>query len=92
VISSLQGQPGYQQLDLSPDTFDGFPALHWEFLVDEGGVLMHKEDEFFIDTENGDGVAVLTQAPASEYATLAPAFAGLRESLSMKSGMCPFQH
>jgi S1-C subfamily serine protease len=83
VIDGLRGQPGYQQLDLSPDTVDGFPALHWEFLVDEGGVLMHKEDDFFIDTTNGDGVAVLSQAPADQYSGLASEFASLRSTLSM---------
>jgi S1-C subfamily serine protease len=83
VISAVERDPGYEQLDLSADTFDGFPALHWEFLVREGGVLVHKEDEFFVDTDDGDGVAVLTQAPADEYSSLAPELTASRDTLSM---------
>ena len=63
--------------------FDGFNALRWEFLVNQGGVLLHKEDEFFVDTNNNAGVAVLTQAPASEYTSDASAFAALRQTLAM---------
>lgn len=84
VISALSREPGYQQLDLTSSTFDGYSAEHWGFLVKEkGGELLHKEDLFFIDTTNGDGVAVLTQAPASQYSGLASRFASLRQSLSM---------
>jgi hypothetical protein len=83
VITAVSSEPGYQQLDLSQDTVDGFPALHWEFLVQENGVLLHKVDEFFIDSANGDGVAALTQAPADQYAAVADAFASLRQTLSM---------
>ena len=28
--------------------------------------LVHEEDDFFIDTDNGDNVAVLTEAPADQ--------------------------
>ncbi len=82
VISALEQQPGYKQLDLSAGTFDGYPAEHWEFEVRESGILLHKEDEFFIDG-SGNGVAVLTQAPAGTYSTLAPGFASVRRSLTM---------
>jgi len=84
VITALETQPGYQQLDMSPETFDGFPALHWEFLVQESGVLLHKEDVSFIDTDNDTAVGVLTQAPAGEYPDLTDSFAQLRNTLSMK--------
>ena len=84
MIDALQGQPGYQQLDLSPTTLDGYPALHWEFLVREDGVLLHKEDVFFIDTDNDTGVGILTSAPADQYSELADAFSILRDSLTMK--------
>jgi serine/threonine protein kinase len=83
VVNDLQKQPGYQQIDLSPGTFEGFSAVHWEFLDRESGVLLHKEDEVFTDS-NGDSVAVLTQAPARDYAGLAAQFASLRRTLSMK--------
>lgn len=84
VVAALEKQPGYQQLDMSPETFDGFPALHWEFLVSESGVLLHKEDVSFIDTDNDTAVGVLTQAPAGEYPDLADSFAQLTNTLSMK--------
>jgi hypothetical protein len=83
VISALEQQPGYQQLDLTRGTFHGYPAVHWSFMVRESGVLLRKEDEFFSDTSNGSGVAILTQAPASQYPSLSSEFASLRQSLSM---------
>ena len=84
VIAALEPQSGYKQLDMSPETFDGFPALHWEFLVRESGVLLHKEDVSFIDTDSDTAVGVLTQAPATEYPDLADSFAQLRSTLSMR--------
>ena len=84
VVNAVQRQPGYQQLDLSRGTFNGFPAAHWEFTVPEGGITLHKEDEFFTDTANNASVAVLTQAPQSQYSGLANQLARLRRSLTMK--------
>jgi hypothetical protein len=84
VISQLEKDPGYQQLDQSSETFNGTQALHWEFRVEQSGVIVHKEDVFFT-APNGDGVAVLTQAPDSEYEALRGQFAKLRKSLSFGS-------
>jgi Trypsin-like peptidase domain len=84
VIAALEKQPGYEQLDMSPTTLDGFPALHWEFLVRESGVLLQKEDVSFIDTANDTAVGVLTEAPAGQYSTLADSFSLIRNSLSME--------
>lgn len=83
VISSVSQEPGYHEIDDSLVTFDGYPALHWEFTVPESGVVLHKEDVFIVDTSNGENVAVLTQAPASDYNSLAAAFATLRNTLSI---------
>jgi hypothetical protein len=83
VINALAQQSGYRQLDLTAGTFEGYPAEHWEFLVKESGVLLHKEDEFFTDTANGDSVAILTQAPAGQYRALANQLSTLRQTLSM---------
>ena len=55
-------------------------ALHWEFLVRESGVLMHKEEVAFT-SGNGDDFGVLVQAPASEYAALASFFSDVFNSL-----------
>ena len=46
-------------------------------------MLLHKEDEFVVDTNNGENIAILTQAPADAYANLASAFAALRSSISI---------
>lgn len=82
-INALSQQPGYQLIQLGPDTVDGFDALDWEFTVDQAGVPLQKEDVFFVDTDTNEGVAVLTQAPASEYPSDATAFAVLRQTLIM---------
>jgi hypothetical protein len=83
-ISQLEKDPGYQQLDLSPEAFNGMEALHWEFRVEQSGITLHKEDLFF-RAPNGDGVAVLTQAPDSQYEGQRAQFAALRKSFSMGS-------
>lgn len=84
VIDELRRQPGYQLIDDSSYTIDGFEALHWEFRVVESGITVHKEDVFFIDS-NGSGVAVLTQSPDDRYEELRSQFSMLRQSLSMNS-------
>jgi hypothetical protein len=81
VIGAVRGSPGYSELDLSRETFDGYDAVHWEFVDRESGQLAHKEDEFFVD-QNGDGFAVLTAASAADYPDLGDTFAELRASLS----------
>jgi S1-C subfamily serine protease len=83
VIDAVSQDASYQLIDLSTGTFEGFSALHWEFVVDDNGVLVHEEDEFFIDPYNGDSVAVLTKAPAAQYPSDATAFAQLRHTLAM---------
>lgn len=83
VMNTVSQDPGYQLIDLSAGTFEGFTALHWEFVVDHNGVLVHQEDEFFIDSNNGDSVAVLTGAPAAQYPGYASLFAALRQTLAM---------
>jgi S1-C subfamily serine protease len=82
-INQVSQETGYQQIALTTGTVDGFNAVYWEFRVDQGGVLLQKVDEFFIDSDNDDGVAVLTQAPAHEYPADADAFAAIRQTLAM---------
>jgi hypothetical protein len=82
-ITALSQQPGYALIALHASTIDGFNALDWEFQVDQAGVLLQKDDVFFVDTNNDAGVAVLTQAPAGVYPTIADAFAALRQTLAM---------
>lgn len=66
VHGALSSQPAYRELDFSRTTFNGYDAIRWEFFVSEDGVLLHKVDNMFVD-DAGEGVAVLTQAPASTY-------------------------
>jgi hypothetical protein len=81
VIAQLEKAPGYHLLDLSPEKLNGTEALHWEFQVEDAGTTLHKEDVFLISS-NGNGVAVLTQAPDSEYESLSSQFRALRQSFS----------
>ncbi|HEX4034530.1 MAG TPA: hypothetical protein VHX66_08810 [Solirubrobacteraceae bacterium] len=65
------------------DTVDGFVALDWRFDVDQDGVLLEKDDVFFVDRHTDEGVAVLAQAPADMYPNVSRAFAALRQTLVM---------
>jgi len=81
-ISQVSKQPGYQQLGLTSTTVNGNPGERWEFLVNDNGVLEHSVDEFII-APNRDGLAILTQAPASKYPSLANEFTALRRTIAV---------
>jgi hypothetical protein len=81
VIDSVAQQPGYRELGLTNGTINGRPAMHWDFVVQEAGVLLRKQDDFFT-APNGAGIAILTSAPANAYPGLAARFASLRRSVS----------
>jgi hypothetical protein len=80
VEGFLAGQPGYRRLRFAPVTFAGYDGVDWEFIVPEKGVLLHKQDTFFND-ESGHGFAILTQAPAGQFARWRSAFEQVRQSL-----------
>ncbi len=80
----LRSQPEYRRLDFRRIRFDGYPALRWEFEVNERGTLLRKVDVFF-DTETGDSFGVLTQAPASTYTLWRKLFHQLRTSLQVNA-------
>lgn len=82
-INQVSKESGYQELALSSNTFAGLPGEYWEFLVNDSGVSEHTVDQFLIDRSNGDGIAILTQAPGSEWSSLSSEFAKLRNSLSI---------
>jgi hypothetical protein len=84
VEQSLSSQPGYHELRYQPSSFQGYDSIEWDFLVEENGVLLRKRDVFFTD-EYGEGVAILTQAPAAAYPRWRPAFAHIRQSLAVTS-------
>ena len=84
VESTLASQPGYRELRFEPSLFQGYDSIDWEFLVQENGVLFRKRDVFFTD-EYGEGVAILTQAPAASYPRWRFAFRHVRNSLVVVS-------
>lgn len=77
---ALSSQPGYREIRYMPTTFQGYSGVAWEFVVSEHGVLLHKVD-VVLDDGYGQGVAILTQAPADEYRRWQPIFAHMRQSL-----------
>jgi len=82
VVAALRRQRGYSEIDYSLFNFQGYQALHWEFLVSEGGVLLHKEEVVFTSS-NGDDFGVLVQAPASEYGAYSSFFTAVFNSLTV---------
>jgi S1-C subfamily serine protease len=85
VINTLRREAGYREISLDHENFQGWDALRWEFEVPENGVLLHKVDLFFIDG-SGNGWAILTQAPASVYSSVATAYDQLRASFTDTGG------
>jgi hypothetical protein len=59
-------QEDYRLIDFSRTTFDGRPALRWEFVVTESGEPLRKVDVFFVDAA-GNAFAVLTQSDAASW-------------------------
>ena len=84
VEQGLVGQSGYRELAFTPSTFNGYDSVDWRFVVREGGVPLQKEDTFFVD-DQGDGVAILTQAPVGQFARWRSAFAHIRQSLAVSA-------
>jgi hypothetical protein len=79
LIDAISRQAGYQELDLSDISFTGYDALRWEFLVEEGGQLLHKVDIFFIGGY-GDEFAVLTQSNAQAWKSYDGVFDAIRQT------------
>jgi hypothetical protein len=67
VIAKLRSDPTYRELGISHETFDGIPALVWEFEDTENGIPLHKVDVFFIDS-SGRGWGLLIQAEQDLWA------------------------
>jgi hypothetical protein len=82
VVSAMSRMPGYRQLGYYRTTYQGYDALRWEFLDTETGLSMHKVDILFADNA-GEGVAVLTEAPAEEYSNFRETFDAIQASLVM---------
>lgn len=83
VIAGLRSENGYRELSITHTTFQGYQALRWEFEVPEHGTLLHKIDTFFI-TNTGSEWAILSQAPARDWARVAPAFTAIESSFQAK--------
>ena len=82
VIYGLQGDPTYSAISITQETFDGVPALRWEFQNTVNGVQLHTIDEFFIDAQ-GRGWGVLIQAPESAWAQDAAPLDALRQTFAL---------
>jgi hypothetical protein len=82
VVAHLRSEAGYREIDFSRITFGGYDALHWEFAVPEGGVLMHKEEVVFTSS-TGDDFGVLVQAPSYEYGVFSSFFTQVFNSLTV---------
>jgi hypothetical protein len=81
VVQALSTQPDYRELLFARTTnYQGYDSVDWKFLVSEQGVLLEKEDSFFFD-DDGNSFAVLTQAPADQFARWRLAFSHIRHSL-----------
>ena len=82
VVAALRRAHGYQELEYTRTDFGGYNALYWEFLVEENGVTLHKTDVIFVD-EYGRAVAILTQAPVSDWDQWTGSFDEIRSSLAL---------
>jgi hypothetical protein len=85
VEAYLRRQPGYRRLAFERTAFGPAAALRWEFTVRESGVLLRKVDVFLTDAE-GNGFAILAQAPAREFRGHAPLFERLLTSVVPRAG------
>jgi hypothetical protein len=81
VITALERDPTYSLTSLVHASFAGVPAIRWEFEDAEDGVRLHKVDTFFIDG-NGNGWAVLVEAPQSVWGQASPILENYRASFS----------
>ena len=83
MLKQLRAERTYREISVTNVYFLHQPALRWEFLTQEHGVLLHKVDIFFVDGRANDW-AVLFQAPASEWAQADPRFHASVASLRVK--------
>jgi hypothetical protein len=79
VEAYLLDQPRYRRLRYESTTFLGYDAMRWDFVVEEGRLL--RKSDIFFTTAEGDGVAVLIQAPADRYLALVTELEQARRSL-----------
>lgn len=82
VVAALRREQGYQELDYTLFSFQGYNALYWEFLVPEGGVLLHKVEVVFT-SGNGDDFGLLVQAPDNVYSSYSTFFTDVLNSLTV---------
>jgi hypothetical protein len=76
-------RPGYREIAFEKTTLAGYDAVRWEFETLIGNTLVHKVDIFVLDG-HGIGIAILTQAPASEYGSWEPTFKQMYSSFTLR--------
>jgi hypothetical protein len=83
--SFAASNPGYQRIQITPTTFDGFPAATWEYTYSGGGTTLHAVDLGFI-VGSRYGFALNFQTPASDWVQLQPEFQAFQRSFRAPTG------
>lgn len=82
--SFAASNPGYQRIQITPTTFDGFPAATWEYTYGGNGTL-HAVDLGFI-VGSRYGFALNFQTPGADWQRLQPEFQTFQRSFRAPTG------
>ena len=84
-VRSMSRQNRYRAIGFDTVTVAGFPAVRWEFVVREHGVLLHKLIWYFA-TDAQVGVALMAQAPATRWGKESSRLVRALESIDLVPG------
>jgi serine/threonine protein kinase len=79
-----QSHTGYEEIGISPTTFDGWPAATWEFTYTDGGATLHAVDLGFV-VRKEYGFALYFQTHDEDWASSQATFARLKSSFEAPS-------
>lgn len=71
--------PGYQRIQITPNTFQGFRAATWEYTYGSGAASLHAVDLGFI-VGSTYGFALNFQTPAGAWQQMQPEFSAFQRS------------
>jgi eukaryotic-like serine/threonine-protein kinase len=77
--------PGYQEIQITPTTFKGYPASVWEFTYSSGGALLHAIDLGFVIGDEY-GFALNFQTREEDWAQSKELFDAFQKSFRPPSG------
>ena len=83
--SFAASNPDYQRIQITPTTFDGFPAATWEYTYGSGGTTLHAVDLGFI-VGSRYGFALNFQTPAADWQRLQSEFQAFQRSFRAPTG------